>query len=168
LLPSAQPAVEDLRCCCKTAVFPARRLNSFNGLHQIRRFRRRMSIGCLSSASEGFSNAILEHMAAGLPVVATDMGGNGEAIRHGETGFLVKDRTPESLAAPIIALLQDEERRCAMGRRAFERCRGLFSMDTYMDCLQAYYRQLVSWSGVSMRGARRILPVLLSSAAHGI
>jgi glycosyltransferase involved in cell wall biosynthesis len=101
-----------------------------------------MSIGCLSSESEGFSNAILEYMAAGLPVVATDVGGNGEAVRHGETGLLARDRTPESFAAPIIELLRDEGQRRSMGRLGFERCRELFSMDVYIEHLQAYYRRV--------------------------
>jgi glycosyltransferase involved in cell wall biosynthesis len=105
-------------------------------------YLRRMSIGCLSSESEGFSNAILEYMAAGLPVVATDVGGNGEAVRHGETGLLARDRTPESFAAPIIELLRDEGQRRSMGRLGFERCRELFSMDVYIEHLQAYYRRV--------------------------
>ena len=47
----------------------------------------RMSIGCLTSISEGFSNAIMEYMAAGMPVVAIDVGGNRDAVVEGETGF---------------------------------------------------------------------------------
>jgi len=46
-------------------------------------------IGVLSSKAEGFANAILEYMAAGLPVVATDVGGAREAITEGETGYTV-------------------------------------------------------------------------------
>ena len=102
----------------------------------------RMSIACLSSESEGFSNAILEYMAAGLPVVATDVGGNGEAIVHGETGFLVKERNPEAFAAPIVELLENEELRRTMGERALERCRKLFSMEAYIGALEKYYRDL--------------------------
>ena len=113
-----------------------------NGRGKVVDYLCRMSVACLSSVSEGFSNAILEYMAAGLPVVATDVGGNGEAILHGETGFLVKDRDAEAFAAPIVELLQDEELRRAMGARAVERCRRLFSMEAYIGRLESYYREL--------------------------
>jgi glycosyltransferase involved in cell wall biosynthesis len=113
-----------------------------NGQGHVAEYLRRISIACLSSESEGFSNAILEYMAAGLPVVATDVGGNGEAILHRETGFLVKGRDAEAFAAPIVELLQNEARRRTMGQLARERCRRLFSMETYIGRLEAYYQDL--------------------------
>lgn len=102
-----------------------------------------MSIGCLSSHSEGFSNAILEYMAAGLPVVATDVGGNGEAIEEGVTGYLVRQRTPEAFAEPIIGLLRDEYRRATMGQQSFARCRELFDVAVTVRRLEDYYTMLV-------------------------
>jgi L-malate glycosyltransferase len=113
-----------------------------NGHGQVSDYLRRMSVATLSSESEGFSNAILEYMATGLPVVATDVGGNSEAIKHGETGFLVKDRRPEAFAAPIILLLQNDEIRHTMGQRALDRCRRHFSMEAYISRLETYYREL--------------------------
>jgi L-malate glycosyltransferase len=115
-----------------------------NGMGTVPDYLRRMSIACLSSESEGFSNAILEYMAAGLPVVATDVGGNGEAILHQETGFLVRERTPEAFAAPIVHLLRNEGLRRSMGQRALERCRRLFSMDVFISRLESYYRDLAA------------------------
>jgi glycosyltransferase involved in cell wall biosynthesis len=102
----------------------------------------RMSVACLSSRSEGFSNAILEYMAAGLPIVATDVGGNAEAVSDGETGYIVRERTPEAFAAPVIHLLESENVRAAMARRALDRCRRLFSMDAYGERMREYYRSL--------------------------
>ena len=113
-----------------------------NGRGAVVDYLRRMSIAALSSESEGFSNAILEYMAAGLPVVATDVGGNGEAIQHGETGYLVQGRDPALFAAPLIELLQNEELRRSMGQRSLERCRRFFSMEAFLGRLQDYYREL--------------------------
>ena len=115
-----------------------------NGRGAVPDYLRRMSIACLSSESEGFSNAILEYMAAGLPVVAMDVGGNGEAILDGESGFLVRDRTPDAFAAPIIDLLRNQELRRSTGKRALERCRRLFSIDVFIGRLESYYRDLAS------------------------
>ena len=113
-----------------------------NGKGKVSDYLSRLSVAALSSESEGFSNAILEYMAAGLPVVATDVGGNAEAIQHEATGYLVKDRDPAAFAAPIIELLRNDELRGAMGRCSAERCRRLFSMETYITRLESYYRAL--------------------------
>jgi glycosyltransferase involved in cell wall biosynthesis len=101
-----------------------------------------MSIACLSSQSEGFSNAILEYMAAGLPVVATDVGGNAEAIEDGVTGCLVRDRTAEAFARPIVELLRDRARAEEMGRRGLARCRERFEIGGAVRRLEDYYRAL--------------------------
>src|SRR5260370_39893976 len=58
-------------------------------------------IGVLSSKAEGFANAILEYMAASLPVVATDVGGAREAIAEGETGYTVTAGEDTKMSAPI-------------------------------------------------------------------
>lgn len=67
-------------------------------------------ISVLPSHEEGFSNVILESMAAGLPVVATRVGGNPEAIIDGQTGWLVPPGKPEELAIKIIDLLEDPKK----------------------------------------------------------
>jgi glycosyltransferase involved in cell wall biosynthesis len=103
---------------------------------------RRMDVACLSSATEGFSNAILEYMAAGLPVVATDAGGNAEAVQHGVTGFIVPHGDAEAFAAPIITLLKDDTERAAMGRRGLDRCRERFEIGVAMRRYEAYYAAL--------------------------
>jgi glycosyltransferase involved in cell wall biosynthesis len=108
----------------------------------------RMSVGCISSKSEGFSNAILEYMAAGLPVVATDVGGNPEAIEDGITGYLIREHTPEAFSAPIIDLLRDPGRRATMGRRSLERCQRKFSIEVYLRNLERYYSGLASQAAI--------------------
>jgi len=104
----------------------------------------RMSIGCLTSISEGFSNAIMEYMAAGMPVVAIDVGGNRDAIIEGETGFLVPERSPEAFAKPIIRLLRDEPLRTQMGQAGFERCTENFEVQKTIGQLEAYYESLLA------------------------
>jgi glycosyltransferase involved in cell wall biosynthesis len=110
-----------------------------DGYGSVPDYLQRMCIGCLSSETEGFSNAILEYMAAGLPVIATDAGGNAEALADGVTGYLVRERTPEAFALPIVRLLENEEERAAMGHRGLERCRELFSIEVYGNRMQRYY-----------------------------
>jgi glycosyltransferase involved in cell wall biosynthesis len=73
-------------------------------------------MGVLSSKAEGFANAILEYMAAGLPVVATDVGGVREAIVDGENGFVVRSGGEEEMAKRIVRVLSDDEKARAMGR----------------------------------------------------
>jgi glycosyltransferase involved in cell wall biosynthesis len=99
----------------------------------------RMSVACLSSLSEGLPNAILEYMAAGLPVVATDVGGNSELVADGVTGYLVRGRTPEAFAEPIIRLLRDDALRTAMGQKGLERARTEFDLSAAVRRLEHFY-----------------------------
>jgi glycosyltransferase involved in cell wall biosynthesis len=71
----------------------------------------------LSSVNEGFSNAIIEAMAASKPVIAPDSGGNPEAVLHGETGYLFRPCDSLSLAERIRELLRSQTRRDSMGRK---------------------------------------------------
>jgi len=102
----------------------------------------RMSIGCLTSISEGFSNAIMEYMAAGLPAVAIDVGGNRDAIVEGETGYLVQERSPEAFAKPLIELLRNEELRARMGEKGYQRCVEKFEVGKTIGQLEQFYESL--------------------------
>ncbi|MBS1794812.1 MAG: glycosyltransferase [Acidobacteria bacterium] len=73
--------------------------------------------GVLTSFNEGFSNSILEYMAAGLPVVATRVGGAAEAVVENETGFLVESDDADALAARLIELLEAEDKAARFGAR---------------------------------------------------
>jgi len=66
-------------------------------------------VAVISSLSEGFSNVLLEYMASGKPVVATDVGGNREAVIHGETGLLVPSENAQQLAEGINLFLENRE-----------------------------------------------------------
>ena len=84
---------------------------------------RRPQVFLLSSISEGISLTLLEAMAAGLPVVATDVGGNREVVLNGATGALVPSREPRPLAEAVIALVNDPGRAQALGSAGRKRRR---------------------------------------------
>ena len=68
-------------------------------------------------------------MAAGLPIVATDVGGTREILVHGESGWLVPPGNPAALAEAIVHLLEDEARRNELGEAALHRVRSLFNAE---------------------------------------
>jgi glycosyltransferase involved in cell wall biosynthesis len=75
----------------------------------------------LPSVTEGLSNALLEAMAAGLPVVASDVGGNREVVEHGASGFLVDWTDPRAPARLVTRLLRDAPLRTRIGEAARRR-----------------------------------------------
>jgi len=99
-------------------------------------------LSVLTSDREGFSNAIVESLAAGVPVVATDVGGNAEAIVDGESGLLVQPDDLPALAEGLRSLLRNEARRGEMSRAARERAR-LFSLDRMLDETRKLYLDLL-------------------------
>jgi glycosyltransferase involved in cell wall biosynthesis len=92
-------------------------------------------IGILSSHEEGFSNAIIESMAAGLPMIATAVGGNHEAIIDGATGLIVPPHDSQRMSEAIVRLSQDTKLRIRMGEMAAERAEKKFSLD---ECISRY------------------------------
>jgi glycosyltransferase involved in cell wall biosynthesis len=97
----------------------------------------------LSSRAEGFSNAILEYMAAGRPVVATDVGGAREAIVHGESGYLVSTGEDQRMAEHIVALLQDPERARSMGDYGRRIVNDKFSCLRQVQSVETLYQDLL-------------------------
>lgn len=98
----------------------------------------------LSSKAEGFSNSILEYMAAARPVVATDVGGAREAVVEGETGHLVRPGDDEALAARVISLLRDPGRARAMGERGRKVVGEKFSSGAQLERTLGLYERLLT------------------------
>lgn len=97
----------------------------------------------LSSRSEGFSNAILEYMAAGRPVVSTDVGGAREAIVHGETGYLVPAGDDHRIAEHIVSLLVDPEHARTMGEAGRHVVNEKFSCHKQLQNIESLYGELL-------------------------
>ncbi len=97
----------------------------------------------LPSRSEGFSNALLEAMAAGLPCIATRVGGNPEAVHDGKTGILVVPEDADMLADGICRLLQNPQQAEQMGCAGRELLNRQFSLERMMRSLIAVYENLL-------------------------
>lgn len=97
--------------------------------------------GLLCSHEEGFANAILEGMAAGLPMLVTNVGGNAEAV--GDTGLVVPPRDPAALARGLVALA-DPVQRAALGAAARRRAQQCFSLAACLQQYEALYTDLAA------------------------
>ena len=97
----------------------------------------------LPSRSEGFSNAIIEAMAASLPVVATNVGGNAEAIENGVSGYIVPSEDPDALAEAILRLVQDPERAASMGARGKVIAESKFTEQAMMKSIASAYAAIL-------------------------
>ncbi|MDB4906540.1 MAG: putative glycosyltransferase [Gemmatimonadetes bacterium] len=97
----------------------------------------------LSSLSEGISNAVLEAMASGVPVVSTDVGGMAEAIVHERDGLLVQAREPAAMADALERLLTDRELRTRLAANARARTEREFSIDRQIDVFEREYSNLL-------------------------
>lgn len=100
------------------------------------------------SLYEGLPNTVLEAMAAGLPVVATAVGGTPEAVVNGETGLLVPPRDPSALAQAITRLLQAPDLRRKMGQAGREWVVQFFSVERMVAKTERLYAELLAEKGI--------------------
>jgi L-malate glycosyltransferase len=110
----------------------------------LREYLAAADIFVLPSRSEGFSNAIVEAMAASLPVVATNVGGNAEAVQDGITGFIVPSEDPAALSAAITRLLSDPSQAKTMGVAGKALAAENFTTEAMMNRITAIYSNLLA------------------------
>ena len=104
-------------------------------------------IAVLPSHAEGMPNAVLEYLAAGLPTVATAVGGIPEIIQQGVTGLLMLPHDSEAIAVALKRLLADETLASRLGRAAREHVLANFSFDNLVSQVDALYTELMHHQG---------------------
>lgn len=112
-------------------------------------------VSVLTSYHEGFPNTVVEAMAAGNPVVATDVGGTPDAVRHGGNGLLVPAGAAEPIAAALGSLLADPERAAAMGRSGRAEALVRFRASAVIPELERLYFSALPTHRGTARGMRR-------------
>jgi glycosyltransferase involved in cell wall biosynthesis len=106
-----------------------------------------LDISVLPSSSESLSNAILESMAAGVPVVASDVGGNPELVQNGKTGFLFSAGDQTQFGAALETLVTQPELRKRLGSAAREKAQTEYSIAKVRDRYQDLYDSVLAEKG---------------------
>lgn len=101
-----------------------------------------MDVFVLPSLGEGISNTVLEAMASGLPVIATNVGGNPELVEHGGNGLLLPVADVDAFAKAIADVCLDANKRAAMGARSRSRVTAHFTWESTVGSYAAVYDQL--------------------------
>lgn len=104
-------------------------------------FMKAATVLAVPSHGEPFGRVVVEAWACGIPVVATNAGGPGEIIGHGENGLLVPQKDPRALAAALTGLLGDPVRRQTLAANGLHRATN-FSMERHRDAVLTIYRSL--------------------------
>ncbi|MCD4698877.1 MAG: glycosyltransferase [Bacteroidales bacterium] len=100
------------------------------------------NIGVLSTFTEGISNSIMEFMALGKPVIATDGGGTKELVEHDKTGFLIEYKNVNSLYEKILFLIENRKIAEEMGEKGKAVIRNKFSIDRMVDSFIFEYKKV--------------------------
>ncbi len=122
----------------------ASRFHFAGGITDLHQYLSAADIFVLSSRSEGFSNALIEAMAASLPIVATDVGGNAEAVKDGVNGILVPTEDPAALSEAISQLLSDPAQAKKMGEAGKALAAMHFTTEAMMNQITDTYQVLLS------------------------
>ncbi|MBB5342507.1 GT4 family glycosyltransferase PelF [Tunturibacter empetritectus] len=119
------------------------RFHFVGGVTNLRDYLSAADVFVLPSRSEGFSNAIVEAMAAALPVVATNVGGNAEAVQDGVSGIIVPPDDPDAIASAIVDLLSDTAKAKQMGAAGNRLAAEKFTTEAMMGQITRVYASLL-------------------------
>jgi glycosyltransferase involved in cell wall biosynthesis len=134
--------------------------------HQIPALLARADVFVLPSLREGLPGSVMEAMATGLPVVATDVPGTRELVVDGVTGYLVAPKDPTALADRLQQLLDDESTRRAMGREGRRRVLTVFSMSQMIERHEELYEALASKAPWPAWAAAALQPIGASATSR--
>jgi glycosyltransferase involved in cell wall biosynthesis len=102
-----------------------------------------VDIGVLITFYEGISNSIIEYMAMGIPVIATDGGGTVELVKDEINGYLVEQRNEAQITKKIESLLKDKQLREEMGRSGYSWVRQKFDIAEKTNEYIELYRRVI-------------------------
>jgi glycosyltransferase involved in cell wall biosynthesis len=117
--------------------------------HEVARCYRESDLFVFPSVSEGLAEVVLEAMATALPVVASDMSGARDCLKHGEEGLIVPARDVDAMAEAILWCHQHRDEARAMGRAARARIESEFTINHYVDRQFALYRDLAGMGAIN-------------------
>jgi glycosyltransferase involved in cell wall biosynthesis len=110
-------------------------------LNTLADFYRAADVYVHAARAENFPTVILEAMACGTPVVATDVGGIGEQVRHGETGFLTDQKDPNEMAIAVEELITKKDLRNDFGKMAYNLAKQKFSQELMVRQYVEFYTE---------------------------
>lgn len=110
--------------------------------NDIDRYLKAFDVFVLNSRTEGLSYAILEAMSSGLPVIATDVGGNAQIIDHGKNGILYEQGNEKTLTSALMELITDPDKISRMGAMARKKILEKYSLDAMVSQYDRLYREI--------------------------
>jgi glycosyltransferase involved in cell wall biosynthesis len=122
----------------------SKRFHLLGQVSDVPQFLSTIDIAVLPSRAEGMANAVLEFMAAGRPVVATDVGANRHLLDQGRCGLLVPREDPMALADALARLIVDDDLARRLGQAGRERVVAHYSRDAMRQRFETFYQRLVA------------------------